>query len=110
MKDPVFYGREAELKALQAAYESPKAEMVLIYGNRRMGKTALIQKFCKGKPTFFYTAKPWKAPFQLERLPRNAGRSLPRVARRDPGHRLPQRLHPAGGRYRGVPTPCAGTP
>ena len=61
MKDPVFYGREAELKTLLSAYESPKAEIVLIYGDRRMGKTALIQKFCEGKPTFFYTAKPWKA-------------------------------------------------
>ncbi len=58
MRAPVFYGRKAELKALQAAYESPKSEMVLVYGDRRMGKTALIQKFCEGKPVFFYTAKP----------------------------------------------------
>lgn len=40
--------------------------MAIIYGRRRIGKTALIQKFCEGKPVFFYTARAWKDAFQLE--------------------------------------------
>lgn len=61
-----FFGRTGELETLQDAYESPRAEMAIIYGRRRIGKTALIQKFCEGKPVFFYTARAWKDAFQLE--------------------------------------------
>lgn len=61
-----FFGRTGELETLQDAYESPRAEMAIIYGRRRIGKTALIQKFCEGKSVFFYTARAWKDAFQLE--------------------------------------------
>lgn len=60
-----FFGRAGELEALQDAYESPTAEMAIIYGRRRIGKTALIRKFCEGKSVFFYTARAWKDDFQL---------------------------------------------
>ena len=60
MGDTDFFGRVGELESLQDAYDSRTAEMAIIYGHRRIGKTALIQKFCEGKPTFFYTAKAWK--------------------------------------------------
>ena len=62
MGDTDFYGRVGELESLQDAYDSRTAEMAIIYGRRRIGKTALIQKFCEGKPAFFYTAKAWKDP------------------------------------------------
>ena len=57
MSDTDFYGRTGELESLQDAYERKTAEMAIIYGHRRIGKTALIQKFCEGKSVFFYTAK-----------------------------------------------------
>lgn len=57
MGDTDFFGRVGELESLQDAYDRRTAEMAIIYGHRRIGKTALIQKFCEGKPTFFYTAK-----------------------------------------------------
>lgn len=57
MGDTDFYGRVGELESLQDAYDSRTAEMAIIYGRRRIGKTALIQKFCEGKSAFFYTAK-----------------------------------------------------
>ena len=56
MGDTDFFGRVGELESLQDAYDSRIAEMAIIYGHRRIGKTALIQKICEGKPTFFYTA------------------------------------------------------
>ena len=45
-----FVARENELKNLEEMYDSPKFEMVVIYGRRRVGKTALIKKFIKDKP------------------------------------------------------------
>ena len=42
MSDSEFFGRTGEIETLQNAYESPTAEIVIIYGRRRIGKTALI--------------------------------------------------------------------
>ena len=38
----MFIGRERELAALNKLYESDKFEFVVIYGRRRVGKTALM--------------------------------------------------------------------
>ena len=73
MSDSNFFGRTGELETLQDAYESPTAEMAIIYGRRRIGKTALIRKFCEGKPVFFYTARAWKDAFQLEEFSQAVG-------------------------------------
>lgn len=47
--------------------------MAIIYGRRRIGKMALIRKFCEGKPVFFYTARAWKDAFQLEEFSQAVG-------------------------------------
>lgn len=60
------FGRTGELEALEGVCGSRRAEMVIVYGRRRVGKTALIQKLCEGRETFWYTAKAWKAEYQLE--------------------------------------------
>ena len=75
MSDNAFFGRTGEIETLQDAYESPTAEMAIIYGRRRIGKTALIRKFCEGKPVFFYTARAWKDDFQLEAFSQAVGAS-----------------------------------
>ena len=41
----MFVGRERELAVLNQLYESEKFEFVVIYGRRRVGKTALINQF-----------------------------------------------------------------
>ncbi|QDA31902.1 ATP-binding protein [Thermococcus indicus] len=43
-----FVDREYEIKALRRAFESDKAEMIVVYGRRRVGKTALILKSVGG--------------------------------------------------------------
>lgn len=83
MTDSDFFGRTGELETLQDAYESTTAEMAIIYGRRRVGKTALIRKFCEGKPLFFYTAKAWKDDFQLEAFSQAVG-----AVRRNPQQRF----------------------
>ncbi len=51
----MFIGREKELKALKKLYNSGKFEFAVIYGRRRVGKTALITEFVKDKDFIFFT-------------------------------------------------------
>lgn len=53
----MFIGREKELKRLNSMYKSEKLEVAIIYGRRRVGKTTLINEFCKDKPTIFFAAQ-----------------------------------------------------
>ena len=45
----MFIGRERELASLNKLYNSDKFEFVVLYGRRRVGKTALINHFIDGK-------------------------------------------------------------
>ena len=45
----MFIGRERELAALNKLYTSDKFEFIVIYGRRRVGKTALISQFIEDK-------------------------------------------------------------
>ncbi len=50
----MFIGRDKELKALDRLYESDKFEFVVIYGRRRVGKTALINHFTDNKKAIYF--------------------------------------------------------
>ena len=50
----MFIGRENELAALQKRYESDRFEFIVIYGRRRVGKTALIDKFLSDKRAIYF--------------------------------------------------------
>mgnify|MGYP000135470952 CR=1 FL=1 len=56
-----FINRKEELEFLQNRYSSNGAELIIIYGRRRIGKTELIVKFTKNKPSIYFlaTEKPW---------------------------------------------------
>lgn len=51
-----FYCRDEELRKLNKRYADGRFECIIIYGRRRVGKTALINEFCKDKPTIFFSA------------------------------------------------------
>lgn len=51
----MFIGRENELNTLNRLYSSDKFEFAVIYGRRRVGKTALINEFVKDKDNIFFT-------------------------------------------------------
>lgn len=51
-----FYCREEELRKLNKRYHAGDFECIIIYGRRRVGKTTLINEFCKDKPTIFFSA------------------------------------------------------
>lgn len=51
-----FVGRAEELAALETWWETPSARPALIWGRRRVGKTALVERFTEGKRAVFHTA------------------------------------------------------
>lgn len=63
-----FYCRENELRKLNKRYDGDKFECIIVYGRRRVGKTALINEFCKGKPTIFFSALNTTGKENLEAL------------------------------------------
>ncbi|MBO5303516.1 MAG: ATP-binding protein [Lachnospiraceae bacterium] len=50
----MFIGRDKELNGLDKLYKSDKFEFVVIYGRRRVGKTALINQFIGNKKSIYF--------------------------------------------------------
>jgi len=63
-----FIDRKRELSLLEERYQSGKAEFVVIYGRRRVGKTALIEKFLEGKKGVRLLAREESKTLQLNRF------------------------------------------
>jgi hypothetical protein len=51
-----FIDRQEELRFLQVEYERPGSSMVILYGRRRVGKTALLTEFMKDKSGIYFLA------------------------------------------------------
>ena len=62
----MFIGRERELVSLNRLYLSGKFEFVVIYGRRRVGKTALINQFIRDKKAIYFTGVESNARQNLE--------------------------------------------
>ena len=52
----MFINRMSELAHLEELYRSGRAELFVLYGRRRVGKTELVRAFCEGKPNVFFIA------------------------------------------------------
>src|SRR5476651_42354 len=68
-----FYNRKQELKALNNWWREKKSQLVILYGKRRVGKTALSLEFVKGKPAIFYLAERLDPKLQLEKISKEVG-------------------------------------
>ncbi len=66
----MFIGRTQELATLNRLYRSDKFEFAVIYGRRRVGKTALIGEFTKDKDTIFFTGVETNAKQNLDNFSR----------------------------------------
>ena len=52
----MFVNRKTELAQLSQLYNSNQAELFVLYGRRRVGKTELLREFCADKPHLFFIA------------------------------------------------------
>ena len=64
----MFYNRYTELSTLEKEYKKKGSAFTVIYGRRRVGKTALIQEYIKNKPSLFIYATEANFSIQLENL------------------------------------------
>ena len=62
----MFIGRDRELATLNKLYKSNKFEFTVIYGRRRVGKTALINQFIEGKNAIYFMGVESNAKQNLE--------------------------------------------
>lgn len=53
----MFIGRENELALLNDLADSTKFEFLILYGRRRVGKTALLKKFSENRQVLFFSAQ-----------------------------------------------------
>ena len=67
----MFIGRERELDSLNQLYTSDKFEFAVIYGRRRVGKTALINEFIKDKKAIYFMGVESNEKQNLENFSRN---------------------------------------
>lgn len=60
-----FIGRENDLRQLEDCYKANRAQLVFVYGRRRVGKTETLTQFSRGKDTLFFAAQSATAEEQL---------------------------------------------
>ncbi len=60
-----FIDREEELNFLEEQYKK-RPSLAILYGRRRVGKSTLVEKFCRDKSHIYYTASEANSKEQLE--------------------------------------------
>jgi AAA+ ATPase superfamily predicted ATPase len=76
-----FVNRELELKHLGGWWSAPGGAMAIVWGRRRVGKTALLQHFSTDLPAVFHTGGGRPAAAELAALSRSAAPLLDSGAR-----------------------------
>jgi len=64
----MFVNREKELGSLNSEYSKEGASFTVIYGRRRMGKTALITQYLQNKQALYYYATQVRAHQHVEQM------------------------------------------
>ncbi len=72
----MFINREQELTMLEQRHGSEQAELFVLYGRRRVGKTELLRAFCQGKRHVFFVADLGSEALQLAAFSRAIGEQL----------------------------------
>lgn len=58
MDEAPFYGRQEEMERLKGLLEKKSSSLVVVKGRRRIGKSRLIQEFCKGLNSLIFIGLP----------------------------------------------------
>ncbi len=64
----MFFNRQAELKRLEERYKEKKAQLLIVYGRRRVGKTELLKEFARDKRNLYFLADLSSAKEQLQEM------------------------------------------
>ena len=53
----MLLGRTSELRYLNNYYDREGSQILVVYGQKQIGKTTLVRKFAEGKPGYYYHAR-----------------------------------------------------
>ncbi|RLE74368.1 MAG: ATP-binding protein, partial [Thermoprotei archaeon] len=76
----MFIDREYELDFLEKKWLSDKAELIIIYGRRGIGKTELIRQFIRGKKAYYFFVTTEDLRTLLKSFLRNLGSPYDKVS------------------------------
>jgi AAA+ ATPase superfamily predicted ATPase len=71
-----FVNRQDELAALESWWSKPETRLCVVWGRRRVGKTALLQEFSKSKRVVFHTGAGRPRPDELRMVARAASPAI----------------------------------
>src|ERR1035437_6650814 len=69
-----FIDREIELRFLEEKWQDSKAQLIVLWGKRRVGKTELVKQFIAGRPSIYFLAESTSDKEQLQRFSQALGR------------------------------------
>jgi len=64
----MFVNRRRELRSLNDRYSGRQAELFVLYGRRRTGKSALLRQWCQDKPHIYFLASQVRERDNLEQF------------------------------------------
>lgn len=68
-----FINRKKEMAFLEEKWREPKAQLIVLWGKRRVGKTELVKQFVKGKPHVYFLSESVNEIEQLRRFSNAVG-------------------------------------
>jgi len=80
----MLLGRTAELKHLNSYYDQKGSHIVVVYGSRNIGKTAMLSQFTQDKPYYYYRARSGSEREQQYQWGRELGAALIRLDKYPP--------------------------
>ena len=69
----MFINRERELNFLENKWEESQAQMIVLWGKRRVGKTELVKRFIRNRPHVYFLAESTNEREQLKRFSSSLG-------------------------------------
>ena len=76
-----FFGREKELRTLEARFERDRFEFCVMYGRRRTGKTTLLNHFRRGRKHLYIVCQTGGMQVNLANINAALGAAFPEIGR-----------------------------